>query len=254
MRRWSAGCADGPRWRPSCARPRPTASAQLGGLGLSDLAAAEDMLSREEAHVAAISGARGPAGWPRRARSRSRPSARPVTRRRPRWTARRPSSAALPPETVAPDARTRFEGEVRTAETAHETRPGRRGERARPGGREHRRSGPGRRRGGTAGDLARAARSTSSGRARIHEAALGGLERATEATMERATRYLETPDDRLDRPDHRRPVPSGPGRRRRPSTSRSTSPRRTTGSTSGGCPTGPSARSTWPPGSVSSGT
>ncbi len=50
--RSTGDCGAGPRWRPSFVRPRRTRTSSSATLGLDDLAAAEDLLGREEAHVA----------------------------------------------------------------------------------------------------------------------------------------------------------------------------------------------------------
>jgi hypothetical protein len=164
-------------------------AAQLGGLGLSDLAAAEDMLAREETHVAAIAelGARldGLVGKePLETLAPTRDAAKAEMERKAA------ELGALPPDTVAPGARVRFEGEVRVAETAREAaRTAEANARAQVVANTvdpDQVAGEAERLATWREELAALQR-----KARIHEAALGGIERAIETTMERATRYLE---------------------------------------------------------------
>ncbi len=164
-------------------------AAQLGGLGLSDLAAAEDMLGREETHVAAISALEARLGGlvgkePLETLAPTRDAARVEMERKAAQL------GALPPETVAPDARTRFEGEVGVAEAAREAartaEANARAQVAADSVDPDQVAGEAERLATWRGQLADLQR-----RARIHEVALGGLERATEQTMERATRYVE---------------------------------------------------------------
>ena len=164
-------------------------AAQLQGLGLPDLAAAEALLAREEAHVAAIDQLN--------ARLEGLVGREPVDTLAPSrdGAARQAADSAakladLEPEAREPGARERYESEVtaaqgaldqaKTAEAAAQARV-----EANPVDAEQ-----------VAGEAERLIvwreqLAALQRRARVNEAALGGLERATEATMLRATRYLE---------------------------------------------------------------
>jgi DNA repair exonuclease SbcCD ATPase subunit len=164
-------------------------AAQLQGLGLPDLAAAEEILGREEAHVAAIDQLN--------ARLEALVGREPVETLAPSRdaAARQVSEAAakladLEPEACEPGARQRFETEVANAQAAlDEAKVAEAGARAmveaNPVDAEQ-----------VAGETERLIvwreqLAALQRRARVTEAALGGLERATESTMLRATRYLE---------------------------------------------------------------
>jgi hypothetical protein len=164
-------------------------AAQLQGLGLPDLAAAEDLLGREEAHVAAIDQLNARLeGLVGRDPIESLAPSRDAAAREAADTAAR--LAELDPATRADGARERFEAAVKTAEA----------------GVEQARDGEARARAQVdanavdadqvAGESERLATwreqlAALQRRARVSEAALGGLERATETTMAKATRYLE---------------------------------------------------------------
>jgi len=164
-------------------------AAQLLGLGLPDLAAAEDLLTREEAHVAAIDALN--------ARLETLVGREPVDSLGPSRDVaakeivdKTAELASVDPAAREPGARQRFEAEVQTARAALETAriaeaQARAQVDANPADADQ-----------VAGETERLAvwqdqLSSLQRRARVHEAALGGLERATEATMARATRYLE---------------------------------------------------------------
>ena len=164
-------------------------AAQLQGLGLPDLAAAEDLLGREEAHVAAIDqlnarleGLVGRDPVESLAPSRDAAATRggrhggPAGRARPGDAGRRRQGAV------------RSRGQGRGGGRRAGAR--RRGPGSCPGRRQ-----PGRRRTGrrgirTARHVARPARRPPATRPGQRGRA-GGLERATETTMAKATRYLE---------------------------------------------------------------
>ena len=164
-------------------------AAQLHGLGLPDLAAAEDLLGREEAHVAAIDQLNARLeGLVGRDPVESLAPSRDAAAREAADTAAR--LAELDPATRADGARERFEAEVKDAEAGVEqARDGEARARAQvdanPVDAEQ-----------VAGESERLATwreqlAALQRRARVSEAALGGLERATETTMAKATRYLE---------------------------------------------------------------
>ena len=164
-------------------------AAQLQGLGLPDLPAAEDLLSREEAHVAAIDQLNARLeGLVGRDPVETLAPSRDAAAREAADTAAR--LADLDPEARAPGARERFEADVRTAESrVDEARTAEAQARAQvdanPVDAEQ-----------VAGESERLAMwreqlAALQRRARVTEAALGGLERATETTMAKATRYLE---------------------------------------------------------------
>ena len=165
-------------------------AAQLLGLGLPDLAAAEDQLAREEAHVASIDELNtrlevlvGREPVDSLAASRDAAAAEA--------TQKAAELAALAAEAREPDARLRFDAEVKTAQ-ARVVDAARVAEAqaqakvdANPVDAEQ-----------LAGEAERLAmwREQLAGlqrRARVYEAALAGLERAIASTMARATRYLE---------------------------------------------------------------
>jgi DNA repair exonuclease SbcCD ATPase subunit len=163
--------------------------AQLQGLGLPDLAAAEDILAKEEAHVAAIDqlNARLEALVGREPADSLAPSRDAAAREAATAVA---ALADLEPEAREPGARERYEAEVRTSEarvaSAVEVEAAARAKVD-----------------ANAVDAEQVARETErlatwreqlaalQRRVRVEEAALGGLERATAATMLKATRYLE---------------------------------------------------------------
>lgn len=164
-------------------------SAQLQALGLGDLATAEDLLAREEAHVAAIDDLNS--------RLESLVGREPVDSLAPSRDAAAQEAvqkaadlAALTPAAREPGARPRFEAEVQAAQSTLEAAriaeaQARAQVDANPVDADQ-----------VAGEVERLAvwqdqLAALQRRARVHEAALGGLERATEATMARATRYLE---------------------------------------------------------------
>jgi hypothetical protein len=163
--------------------------AQLQGLGLPDLPAAEDILAREEAHVAAIDqlNTRLEALVGREPADSLAPSRDAAGREAADAVA---ALADLEPEAREPGARERFEGEVRAAEAALAAAV-----EAEAMARAKVEANP--------VDAEQVARETErlatwreqlgalQRRVRVEEAALGGLERATEATMLKATRYLE---------------------------------------------------------------
>ncbi|HSS35445.1 MAG TPA: hypothetical protein VLR93_04165, partial [Patescibacteria group bacterium] len=164
-------------------------AAQLQGLGLPDLAAAEDLLGREEAHVGAIDQLNARLeGLVGRDPVESLAPSRDAAAREAADTAAR--LAELDPATRADGARERFEAEVKGAEAGVEqARDGEARARAQvdanPVDAEQ-----------VAGESERLATwreqlAALQRRARVSEAALGGLERATETTMAKATRYLE---------------------------------------------------------------
>lgn len=164
-------------------------SAQLLGIGLPDFAAAEDMLAREEAHVASIDELN--------VRLETLVGREPVDS----FAASRDAAAqevaqkadelaALDPEAREPEARLRFESEVRDAQARiDDARVAEAQARAQvdanPVDAEQ-----------LAGETERLAvwreqLAELQRRTRVYEAALGGLERAITSTMARATRYLE---------------------------------------------------------------
>ena len=162
---------------------------QLGGLGQPDLAAAEDLLARETAHVAAIdvlnAKLEGLVG-------KEPLEALPALRDAAAHEAAQKASALteLADEARAEGATARFSAEVRTAEgeleAARATEADARAQvAANPVDASQ-----------VAGEAERLAvwreqLRALQRRARIHEAALGGLERATAVTVASATRYLE---------------------------------------------------------------
>jgi DNA repair exonuclease SbcCD ATPase subunit len=164
-------------------------TAQLQGLGLPDLAAAEDQLAGEEAHVASIDQlntrlevlvGREPADS--LAAGRDAAAAEAVQKAA--------ELAALSAEAREPDARLRFEAEVKAAQARVDAARVAEAQAqaqvdANPVDAEK-----------LAGEAERLAmwREQLAGlqrRARVYEAALGGLEHAIASTMARATRYLE---------------------------------------------------------------
>jgi DNA repair exonuclease SbcCD ATPase subunit len=164
-------------------------TAQLLGLGLPDLAAAEELLAREEAHVASIdelnTRLEGLVGRePADSLAASRDAAAEEAAQKA------DELAALPAEAREPDARVKFEAEVKAAEARVDAAriveaQARAQVDANPVDAEQ-----------LAGEVERLAmwREQLAGlqrRARVYEAALGGLERAIASTMTRATRYLE---------------------------------------------------------------
>lgn len=165
------------------------ALALLAGLGLADLAAAEDLLAREEAHVSAIEQLNARLeGLVGREPLETLPAIRDAASRDAEQKAAELDTLAA--EAREPGASERFGSEVKTAEAELEA--------ARDAEAKARAqveanpvdavqiAGEAERLGVWREQLAALQR-----RARVHEAALGGIERATAATMERATRYLE---------------------------------------------------------------
>jgi DNA repair exonuclease SbcCD ATPase subunit len=164
-------------------------AAQLQGLGLPDLPAAEELLRREEEHVAAIDqlDARLEGLVGREPVESLAPSRDAAAREAAETVAK---LADLPAEVRQVGARERFEGEVKTAQAARdEARVAEARARAQveanPVDAEQ-----------VAGEAERLVvwreqLAALQRRARVYEAALGGLERATASTMARATRYLE---------------------------------------------------------------
>ncbi len=163
--------------------------AQLQGLGLPDLAAADDLLAREEAHVAAIDALNSRLETlvgrePTDSLAASRDAAAQEADQKAA------ALAALLPTAREPGARQGFEAEVQTARSTLEAARIAEAEAlarvdTNPVDADQ-----------VAGEVERLAAwqgqlASLQRRARVHEAALGGLERATEATMARATRYLE---------------------------------------------------------------
>jgi recombinational DNA repair ATPase RecF len=164
-------------------------AAQLLGLGLPDLAAAEELLAREEAHVAAIDQLNARLeGLVGREPVETLPASRDAAARQVAESAAK--LADLEPETREPGARQQFESEVASAQAAFdEARATEAAARAtveanlvdaeQVGGEAERLM------------VRRDQLAALERRARVSEATLDGLERATEATMARATRYLE---------------------------------------------------------------
>lgn len=163
--------------------------ALLAGFGLADLAAAEDLLAREEAHVAAIEQLDAKLlGLVGREPAETLPAIRDAASRDADLKAAQLETLAV--EAREPGASERLSAEVKTTEAELET--------ARDADAKARAqveanpvdanqvAGEAERLGVWREQLAALQR-----RARVHEAALGGIERATAATMERATRYLE---------------------------------------------------------------
>jgi DNA repair exonuclease SbcCD ATPase subunit len=164
-------------------------AAQLQGLGLPDLAAAEELLRREEEHVAAIDQLDARLeGLVGREPVESLAPSRDAAAREAAETAAK--LADLPAEVREVGARERFEAEVTSAQAIlDEARVAEAQARAQveanPVDAEQ-----------VAGEAERLAvwreqLATLQHRARVYEAALSGLERATASTMARATRYLE---------------------------------------------------------------
>lgn len=164
-------------------------AAQLLGLGLPDLAAAEDLLAREEAHVASIDQLN--------ARLEGLVGREPVETLAPNRDAAAKEAAtaasrlaALDPAAREAGARGRFEAEVKTAQAnVDAARAAESTLRAQVGANavdtEQ-----------VAGEAERLAQwqdqlASLQRRARVVETTLGGLGRATESTMAKATRYLE---------------------------------------------------------------
>jgi DNA repair exonuclease SbcCD ATPase subunit len=164
-------------------------AAQLLGLGLPDLAAAEDVLAREEAHVASIDELNnrlevlvGRAPIESFVPGRDAAAAQAAIKA--------DELAALVPEAREPDARVRFEAEVMAAQAGVDAARLAEGQAraqvdANPVDAEQ-----------LAGEAERLAMwrdqlGALQRRARVYEAALAGLERAVASTMARATRYLE---------------------------------------------------------------
>ena len=132
------------------------ASAQLGSLGLTDLAEAEDLLAREEAHVAADRSSSRPARGARR-QGTARDAGVPARHRRPRDLAEdERARGARPDRQGAAGART---ARGRGPRPGERPRAGarRRGQRPRPGRGQRRRRRAGRRSRRAPGRLARAA-------------------------------------------------------------------------------------------------
>ncbi|MDP9482321.1 MAG: AAA family ATPase [Chloroflexota bacterium] len=164
-------------------------SAQLLGLGLPDFAAAEDLLAREEAHVASIEEinarleilvGREPA--------ESFAASRDAAQREADQKA--DELAALDPEAREPEARVRFEAEVKDAQGRVDLA---RVAEAQARAQVDANTVDAEQLAGEAERLAmwREQLAELQRRARVYEAALGGLERAIASTMARATRYLE---------------------------------------------------------------
>lgn len=165
------------------------ALALLAGLGLADLAAAEDLLAREEAHVSAIEQLNARLeGLVGREPLETLPAIRDAASRDAEQKAAELDTLAA--EAREPGASERFGSEVKTAEAELEAArdaeaKARAQVEANPVDADQV-AGEAERLGVWREQLAALQR-----RARVHEAALGGIERATAATMERATRYLE---------------------------------------------------------------
>ena len=167
----------------------PTRSSSSATLGLDDLAAAEDLLAREEAHVARMDQLAaqldGLVGKEPR-------ETLPTLRDAAALEIEQKTSAleALGPIAKEPRARERLEVEVRDQEAALDrARDDEANARARV---ENNRvdAERGRRRGRAPGDVARAARLLQR-RHRVLDTTLRAIERAETATMKTATRYLE---------------------------------------------------------------
>jgi DNA repair exonuclease SbcCD ATPase subunit len=164
-------------------------AAQLQGVGLPDLAAAEELLGREEAHVAAIDQLNAQLeGLVGREPVETLASSRDVAARQVAESTAK--LADLEPESREPGARQRYETEVASAQAAvDEARTVeatmRANVEANPVDAE-RVAGEAERLGVYREQLADVQR-----RIRVNQGAIDGLERATEVTMARATRYLE---------------------------------------------------------------
>ena len=185
---------------------------QLGTLGLADLAAAEDLLAREEAHVAQIDRLEaqldGLVGKEPR-------ETLPTLRDAAALEIEQKTSAleALGPIAKEPRARERLEVEVRDQEAALERA---RDDEANARARVEANAVDAEQVAGQAerlADVARAARPRSSAASGSTTPTLQAIERAEQATMKTATRYLEAHMVRDLAPRHRRPLPARPGRR-----------------------------------------
>lgn len=163
--------------------------AQLKGLGLDDLPAAEDLLAREETHVSAIDHANGRLqGLVGKEPTDALPGRRDAARAE--VDEKTTELDGLPEEARVAGATEGIAADVRVAEATLDAArnaeaKARADVEANTVDAEQ-----------VAGEAERLAiwQDQLAGlqrRARIHEAALGGLERATAATMARATRYLE---------------------------------------------------------------
>ncbi len=164
-------------------------AAQLQGLGLPDLAAAEELLRREEEHVAAIDqlDARLEGLVGREPVESLAPSRDAAAREAAETTAK---LADLPAEVRELGARERFEADVKTAQAALDgarvaEAQARAQVEANPVDAER-----------VAGETERLAvwreqLASLQRRARVYQTTLDGLERATTSTLARATRYLE---------------------------------------------------------------
>lgn len=165
------------------------AAAQLLGLGLPDLAAAEEQLALEEAHGASIEAlntqlevlvGREPVDSLAASRAAAVAEA----------TQKAAALAALAAEAREPDARLRFDAEVKTAQAGVDAA---RVAEAQAQARVDANPVDAEQLAGEAERLAmwREQLAALQRRARVYEAALAGLQRAIASTMARATRYLE---------------------------------------------------------------
>ena len=165
------------------------ASAQLGALGLADLAEAEDLLAREEAHVAAIdvkhAQLEGLVG-------KEPPATLAYQRDTAALEISQKTSAleALGPIAKEPRARERLEVEVRDQESALERA---RDDEANARARVEANAVDAEQVAGHAERLAawREQLAATQRRQRVFDATLQGIDRAEQATMKTATRYLE---------------------------------------------------------------
>ncbi|MEO8228995.1 MAG: AAA family ATPase [Chloroflexota bacterium] len=164
-------------------------SAQLLGLSLPDVAAAEDMLASEEAHVASIEELNARleilvGREPVDAFAASRDAAAKEAAQKA------DELAALDPDAREPEARQRFESELRDAQARVD---GARVAEAQAQAQVDANPVDAEQLAGETERLAvwREQLAELQRRARVYEAALGGLERAVSSTMARATRYLE---------------------------------------------------------------
>ena len=209
--RSTGACAAARRWRPSSSTRRRRPEAQLGPLGLTDLAEAEDLLAREEAHVAQIDRLTaqldGLVG-------KEPPETLPTLRDAAALEIEQKTSAleALGPIAKEPRRPERLEVEVRDQEGALERA---RDDEANARARVEANAVDAEQVAGQAERLAawREQLAASQRRQRVFATTLEAIDRAEQATMKTATRYLETHmvRDLADR--HRRPLPPRPGRR-----------------------------------------
>ena len=190
--RSTAACAAAPRWRPSSRQAEADTEQQLGTLGLADLADGRGPARPRGGPRRPDRPARRPSSTASSARSRAR-RCRPMRDAAALEIEQKTSALeALGPIAKEPRARERLEVEVRDQETRARARPRRRGQRPGPGRGQHRRRRAGRRRRPSGSPTWREQLAAlAAPPARLRRRPWRAIERAEQATMKTATRYLE---------------------------------------------------------------